>query len=125
MPCKSDYLDPTPDEIKLSKVLGCLEEIETGKLPENYGTGFGGAYGNTRNISVDEKTAELCSKLQKLSNEEIKEKSLELQMWWRDHQEFDKRRIQEELASIKEESERKEALKKLTPHEINLLGLNK
>lgn len=39
---------------------------------------------------LDEKTAELCSKLKEI--EDVSKYSLELQMWWRDHQIADQKR---------------------------------
>ena len=40
MPCKSDYLDATQSEKNLSIIYGLLDELETGKLPPNFGNGY-------------------------------------------------------------------------------------
>ena len=122
MPCNASYMDPTQFEINLSKVYGLLDELETGKLPENFGTGFDERVYNKAfvNKQLDEKTAELCSKLQKV---DITQYSLEMQMWWRDHQKADKERLKEVMDKEKELSDRKKALKKLSEYEKKLLGL--
>ena len=122
MPCTSDYMEPTKHEENLSVVYGLLDEIKTGKLPDNYGDGFDKRVYN-KGLSkehLDKKTEELCSKLQKL---DVTKYSLEMQIWWRDHQKADKKRIEKEMKAIKEEKARKKAISKLTPYERKLLNL--
>jgi hypothetical protein len=124
MGCRSDYLEPTQREIENSKVLALLKEIETGEDPRdnNFGTGMGESYNNTTQKTLDENTAKLCSKLQELNKNDIVNMSLELQTWWRDHKEADKRHLEEELKKEKDDKAREEALAKLTPYERKLLG---
>ena len=57
------------------------------------------------------------------------EYSLEMQIWWRDHQKADKKRIQQELKKrqqqLKENKEKfdlNKALEKLTPYERRLIN---
>jgi len=64
--------------------------------------------------------AELCQKLQ---NVDISEYSLEMQMWWRDHQKADKARIERELKEARTRAAKAAALAKLTEYEKALLGL--
>ena len=64
--------------------------------------------------------SELCSRLQEV---DVTEYSLEMQMWWRDHQKADKERIEDELRRKHEGEERDAALSKLTEYERKLLGL--
>lgn len=64
--------------------------------------------------------SKLCSKLQKA---DVSAYSLEMQIWWRDHQKADKKRLQAELDEAKSQAERKKALAKLTTYEKQLLGL--
>jgi len=113
MPCVSSYQDPTQFE-KLSKVYALLDELENGKLKKDWNSGFDSrVYNLHRDQSVlDEKTAELCSKLQKLSARKLSKVSLEMQMWWRDHQEADKKRLQEQMKTKREQKTKQAALKK-------------
>ena len=60
---------------------------------------------------ADQLTATLCEKCQL---EDVSKYSLELQIWWRDHQIADKERFEKEA--------RENALSKLTPYERKLLG---
>lgn len=125
MPCRSDYMDPTQYEMDHSNVKYLLEELETGKLPEGYGKGFHPeVYNNysTGKPQLDEDVEMLCSKLQKVN---ITKYSLEMQVWWRDHQRADKARLKEELAAAKSKKLRLRAIAKLTPYEQKLLGIIK
>ena len=122
MGCNSDYMEPTSLEVNISVVYGLLDEIETGILPNNYGSGtdprvYNKGFG--KNL-LDTKTEELCSKLQKV---DVTEYSLEMQIWWRDHQIADKKRIEEEMLDSKTKSDRDALLERLTPYERKLLNL--
>jgi len=122
MPCNSDYMDANQHEINLSVVYGLLDELKTGKLPKDFGTGYDKRVYN-KGLSkkhLDEKTEELCSKLQKTN---VSKYSLEMQMWWRDHQKADKERIKKELKEIKDKKAKEKAISKLSSHERKLLGL--
>jgi len=66
---------------------------------------------------LDRDTAELCSWCRE---NDVQEQSLELQIWWRDHQKHDAKREAEEA---KKKAKRKKALAKLTKEERKLLGL--
>ncbi len=124
MPCNSSYQDPTQFEIELSKVYALLDELETGNLKDGWNTGMDSrVYNKYLDKSIlDEKTAELCSKLQKISTRRLSKFSLEMQIWWRDHQAADKKRIQDEIKSKKLKEDKIAALKKLTKYERKLLG---
>ena len=127
MPCNSDYLEPTRFEKNLSEVIALQEELKTGKLPKYYGTGWipdsnGGAEYATGDL--DEEVESLCSKLQQVDKAGlIREFSLELQMWWRNHQKADAIRISEDLKKAKDDEARLKALSKLSDYERKLLGL--
>lgn len=103
-------------------ILYLLEEIETGKLNKRYGSNstFVQLSHTELHNQMDKNTAKLCSILQ---TKDVTQYSLEMQMWWRDHQIADKKRIQEELEAEKTEAARKRAIAKLTPYERELLGL--
>ena len=93
MGCNSDYLRPSAMEYNLSEVYAFLDELETGKLPEGFVMGDYSddrAYNKATKSHLDEKVAELCSRLKKVKN--VKKYSLEMQMWWRDHQIADRKR---------------------------------
>ena len=123
MPCNSDYMKPNENEKNLSIVYGLLDELETGKLPSNFGDNYDKRVycKSLSNEHLDQKTEELCSKLQ---NEDVTKYSLEMQMWWRDHQIADKRRLEQEISNQKDEDEKKKALSKLTDYEKELLGFS-
>lgn len=122
MPCRSDYMEATPLEVEMSIVLALLEELKTGKLPDYYNHGEDHrVYGCSTKTMLDEKTAELCKKLRTTAR--IYKLSLELQVWWRNHQEFDRRRMRQEVLALGTEADRRIALKKLTPKERRLLGI--
>lgn len=126
MPCRSDYLEPTQAEIENSKVLALIDEVKTGKLPKYFGEGSSEkVYGKTTQAILDKNTKKLCTALQGISNYKIKKSSLELQIWWRDHQKMDKKHLKEDLDKIKDEKDKKKAIAKLTPREKKLLGITK
>lgn len=54
---------------------------------------------------------------------DVTKHSLEMQVWWRDHQEADRQRVAREVSDSKTQTERNAALSKLTPYERRLLGL--
>ena len=62
----------------------------------------------------------LCKRLQR---RDVTKLSLEMQIWWRDHQKADKARLQEEMKQLKDKKLRKAALAKLSPYEQQLLGV--
>ena len=122
MPCDSSYQDPTSLEKNLSEVYNFLDELEDGIHRVHHGDGFDARVYNKGlpKSHLDEKTAELCKKLQGL---DVSKYSLELQLWWRDHQRADKARVEMDIARAATEKERKELLSRLSPHERKLLGL--
>lgn len=122
MPCNSDYLEATPLEKETSIVTALLEELKTGMLPSYYGDGYNANfYGCSTKTMLDEKTADLCARLKKSAR--IAKMSLEMQIWWRNHQEHDRRRKRQALLDIEDKTARKAALNKLTPRERKLLGI--
>lgn len=115
MPCDSSHMDPLPRERELSKVLAFLEELRTGKLNEEHFKGYHPAAYCTSPTQkqLDDATAQLCEELRALPNPETAGRvshtnhSLELQIWWRDHQRHDAEREQRE----QRERERQTSLK--------------
>lgn len=112
MPCRSDHMEPTLREKESVRVLGFLKEL--GQKVGQYDK----TYGEVEKLDIH--TAKLCELCQTI---EVKDYSLELQIWWRDHQEADKKRIKEEYETEKNRGQREKALAKLTSYERKLLGL--
>lgn len=73
--------------------------------------------------TLDKFTAKLCATCKKLTPQEISKFSLELQIWWRDHQEDDIRREEEERRAQEKNKKKKIALSKLTSEEKKLLNV--
>ena len=130
MPCVSDYQEPTAAEVEHSKVLALLQELKTGKLPKYYGDGtYKEVYNKTNTIGdeaerpLDIKTRELCTALKTKTADEIKGYSLEMQLWWREHQKADKKRAAKSKGATKTNRIKKQALAKLTAEERKVLGV--
>lgn len=123
MPCNSDYMEASSEERYFTAVVQLLDELD-GK-PVN-GAKFGDGYDPriynklSKRKDLDALVAELCSRLQKT---DVTKYSLEMQMWWRDHQRADAERKNKEEADRKQEAARKAALAKLTDAEKRTLGL--
>ena len=98
MPCRSDYLEAGPRECALSKVMTFLDELRTGKFYNDHYRGYHPDVYNksTSQELMDNKTSELCSQLKQLDQKDIQSRSLELQIWWRDHLEGERRRQEED-----------------------------
>lgn len=91
MPCNSDYMEPTHKERNSLEVIKFLKEI--GKEVKYYSENYG------RVETLDDDVKLLCESCQKL---DISKYSLELQIWWREHQKADKKRLEKELINEKE-----------------------
>lgn len=120
MPCNSDHLMASHKEREMSKVACLLDELGgKKKINRDHWDGYHPRVYNER-VDADAMVAELCSKLQSV---DVSEYSLEMQIWWRDHQEADRRRAKAAIARAKTDKQRRAAMSKLTPHERKLLGL--
>ena len=122
MPCNSSYMDATRGEIELSRVACLLDELAgkpftsshwQGYHPDAYGRQVGGE-------RADKMVNALCKVLQSI---DVTKHSLEMQMWWRDHQAADKARLQSESEAAKTEADKAALIAKLTPYERKLLGI--
>jgi hypothetical protein len=120
VPCNSDYMEADGLEIALSQVACLLDELD-GKGPINpsHWRGYHPSVYNRR-ADGDALVAKLCKKLQ---GKDVTKYSLEMQIWWRDHQEADRARVKKEIAEAEAKKQRDAAMEKLTPHEKRLLGL--
>lgn len=121
MPCNSDYMNASQLEIELSRVACLLEELDGTPINPSHWRGYHPAvYCRLSSVDADKIVAELCSRLQ---DTDVTKYSLEMQMWWRDHQKADKARLEMELRLTKEKEDKDKAIAKLTPYERKLLGL--
>lgn len=121
MPCNSDYLNATGFEKSLSKVACLLDELEGKPINPSHWSGYHPrVYGSYSQGIGDIMVAELCSKLKKL---DVSKLSLEMQIWWRDHQKADKAREAEEKEAERKSKLIQSAVNKLTPEEFKALEL--
>jgi hypothetical protein len=87
MGCNSDYMSTNNYEIEISKVACLLDELDGKKFEKSHWNGYHPkVYCKVTRELGDKLVAELCGKLQNL---DVKNYSLEMQMWWRDHQAAD------------------------------------
>jgi hypothetical protein len=112
-------MEPHRKEIELSKVACLLDELDGKPFTPQAWNGYHPEVYN-KNPDADQMVSTLCSRLQKVN---IKKYSLEMQMWWRDHQEADKKRLQDELKEKRDAKARTRAIAKLSPRERKLLGI--
>ncbi len=95
MPCDSSHLSASRLEVECSRMHMLIDEMKTGKHPNVKSSAWDGydrrAY-NSYEIRemADRLTAELCEMIQK--DKDITKRSLELQVWARDHRIADERR---------------------------------
>jgi crotonobetainyl-CoA:carnitine CoA-transferase CaiB-like acyl-CoA transferase len=121
MPCESGYLAADGYEIRMSQVACLLDELEGKPINQGHWAGYHPrVYCRAVIIEGDKIVQELCDRLQKL---DVTKYSLEMQIWWRDHQVADKERLEREIQKAVELKARQEAIAKLTPYERGLLGI--
>jgi len=111
MPCRNDYLEPNQREVESRKVLELLKEVGLNRSEIPY-------YGHP--TFLDNDTRILCDFCQ---HNDVTQYSLELQIWWRDHQKADKARLEREMREHDADKAREAALAKLTDYERQLLGV--
>lgn len=114
MPCISDYQEPTAREQESVRVLTLLKEVGVKNKK------FHHLYGDPQNLNYD--TRLLCDWC-KQNKDRISQCSLELQIWWRDHEIADKKRRVREEEKEREKTLRESALSKLTKEERKALGV--
>ena len=124
MPCNCDYMEANNLEREISRVYCLLEEIETGKPVDTKSGNWDGYHPSVYGQPVgrkqgDEAVARLCGILRKTRN--IKKYSLEMQMWWRDHQEADRARERRERKDAEQKALAKSAMQKITKEELAAL----
>ena len=117
MPCDSSHLEATDREEESLAIVGFLKEVGlfTGKYDRCYG----------RVSQLDKDTRMLCAFLRTRARnfpEGIRDYSLELQLWWRDHQKADRKKAAEKKIAFARGIAKAKAIAKLTPAERKLFG---
>lgn len=129
MPCRSDYMEPSPREVynqKTAKLFlwlvrkKIIDILSTKKLVDDANDIY----------CKNDWTSDICTALNSISKEERvklfneEEKiAAELKLWWLDHLEGEERRAKEDSDKDKIEKLKKSAFKKLTKEERKALGL--
>jgi hypothetical protein len=132
MPCRSDYLEPSGQELESKRVCDLiiyLGESVGGEIPAWIREAAEDYYGNVERL--DEATKILCARIRLLDEGQMEQlvyngrskQARRLAGWWERHQEWDARRVKEERETRKRIVTRERALRKLTPAEIEALGL--
>jgi hypothetical protein len=103
MPCRCD--PPSHEELLRERLYGFLTEI---------------GVAHRRDLSLDRMTRELCAWCKA---NDVREKSLELQIWWRDHQRADRERQERAQKEAERLKLARAAAKKLTAQEMEALGV--
>lgn len=120
MPCNSDYMKASNYEVEISRVACLLDELRGFPFKKIHWNGYHPDVYCQHVVDGDKLTRELCEKLQ---NIDVTEYSLEMQIWWRDHQRADEERIRKEIERQQTESDKQKALSKLSSYERRILGL--
>ncbi len=126
MPCNSDHMEPSALEKELTKAYCVLDELNgLGSEPDKWKGGYHPKVYCQR-ISASEAdalVAEACRRVRALSDEQIGECSLELQIWRRDHYLIDKERVAKDKERAIKQQLRQDGMLKLTREEKEALGL--
>lgn len=121
MPCRNEETQPSKRWLESSHVACLMDEVHTGQGLNQKHWDNGHPEATENKERADWLTQQLCKHLQ-TSNIDITKCSLELQLWWRDHQRADQKRKEQELRDRKDQEDKARALAKLTPRERELLG---
>lgn len=130
MPCDSSYMEPRAWEIDLSRVLLLLDELDGKGPPDPKSAAW---MGMDRRVTdrrfvdhqkyLDEKVRELCDRLSSVRTPPLSELSLEMQVWWRDHQKADVQRLKREQKAAVDRAVARRAYARLSAEEREALGL--
>jgi hypothetical protein len=108
-------------EKTLSYVACLLDELAGRSIESNWWDGYHPVvYCKSNRDMGDRMVRDLC---ESLKSRDVTQHSLEMQIWWRDHQAADKERLDRELRQSTTDTEREAALAKLTHEERRLLNL--
>lgn len=115
MPCYTD--PPTRAEMEAGRLRELMHEVNGNKFDHKHA-----GCGNPREVQTF--TRILCEACKAIDAQgRMGAYSLELQLWWRDHQEQDARHEREQREAAAREEAKQRAMAKLTPEERAALGL--
>ncbi|MEI8017715.1 MAG: hypothetical protein WCH39_05905 [Schlesneria sp.] len=121
MACNSEYMNASGYEQEVSRVACLLDELAGKPIDRSWWKGYHPlVYCNSNCDMGDRMVRQLCDALKSC---DVTQYSLEMQIWWRDHQAADKARLERELRQTTSDNEREAALAKLTHEERRLLNL--
>ena len=122
MPCNSDHMEASTRERDLSRVACLLGELTGTKWTRAWWDGYHPTVYNQglSKPEADHMVAVLC---EALSACDVTRYSLEMQLWYRDHLEADRKREAAEAKARKRKQARERALAKLTDEEREALSL--
>lgn len=122
MPCNSEYMSPSNLEIQMSRVMAFIDELSGGELDKRSFDGYHpDVYGKPlKKEFCDDMVARLCSMCKAA---DVAKHSLELQIWWRDHQKADRAREMAEAEAAKLAKIKASVIAKLTREELKALGI--
>lgn len=125
MPCDSSHMQANSLEIEISKVMCHLNELDGLEVKPSWLDGYHPkVYCNRINRdAADKAVANLCERLRRMDKPSISKYSLELQIWWRDHEKADEVRIMKEKAQAEMDRVKESALSKLSEEEKKALGV--
>lgn len=119
MPCNSDYMEASGYERNATAVYQLLDELDGRPFdPREFASGYDKRVYN-KSVDLDAITRKLCAKL---STVDVSKYSLEMQVWWRDHQLADEERKATEARIAKKRALADAAMAKLTKEERMALG---
>jgi hypothetical protein len=117
-------MDANKFEINYSQVLCLLKEVKTGKPVNPNSSDWRGYHKKAYNFDankqdLDQAVNQLCEQIREIGN--LHAFSLELQMWWREHEAADRLRLVREQRQAEERALAETALKKLSKEELEAL----
>jgi hypothetical protein len=124
MPCNSDYMNANEFEINYSRVLCLLKEVKTSKPVNPNSSDWQGYHKKAYNFDdnkqdLDQAVKQLCEQIREIGD--LHAFSLELQMWWREHEAADRLRLVREQRQAEERALADRALQKISRDELEAL----
>ena len=121
MPCESAYMAPSKREKEADRLYWLRREIEQEMPPNSDEYGSGCAGHPTHSIDAD--TRFICSHMEQVEKDgKLGDYSLEMQIWWRDHKEVDRKRRVEEQEEARNKKVVDDVMAKLSRTEVYMLG---
>ena len=134
MPCRSDYMEPNPQEKEAKAVAKHIVYVYKarglqGNTPEFVKDSYRDYYGKVKNL--DELTKLLCSLIRAMLPDVLElivydgrnPEARALADWWEYHQKVDRKRKETEKTQVQRTMLKKSGLAKLTSQEKKALGL--